>query len=81
MGAAVASLGTFHVDATDLKVSDGTPFIQVRFTVPAASEREEDLAAQGVARRMREAVDKVAVTGANRLLRRRGGDWVPISRP
>lgn len=57
MGAAVAPLGSFHTDATDLKVRDGTPFIRVRFTVPAASEREEDAAAQGVARRMRGAVD------------------------
>ncbi len=78
MGAAVASLGTFHVDSTDLKVSDGTPFILVRFTVPAASETDEDRAAQRAARRMREAVDRVAVTGAHRLLRRRGGDWLPV---
>ena len=30
------------VDATDLKVTAGTPFIVVRFTVPAASEMDED---------------------------------------
>lgn len=79
MDAAVASLGSFHVDAADLKVTDGAPFILVRFTVPAASEREEDRAAQGAALRMREGVERVAVTGGYRLLRRHGGDWVPIS--
>ena len=77
--AAVASLGSLHVDATDLKVSSGTPFILVRFTVPASSEGEEDRAAEGAARRMGEAVGRVAVTGRHRLRRRRGGDWVPVS--
>lgn len=79
MDVAVVSRGAIHVDATDLKVRDRTPLILVRFTVPAASEREEDLAAEGVARFAREAVDRVAVTGAHRLLRRCGGDWVPVS--
>lgn len=79
MDAAVASLGSLHIDATDLKVNDGAPFILVRFTVPAASKAEEDRAAQGAARRMREGVERVAVTGGHRLLRRRGGNWVPIS--
>lgn len=79
MGAAVVSLRMLHVDTTDLKVSDGTPFILVRFTVPAASEVEEDRAAGVAARRMREAVGRIADTGRLRLLRRRGGDWVPIN--
>lgn len=78
MDTAVASLGKLHVDTTDLKVNDSTAFILVRFTVPAASETDEDRAAQGVARRMRGAVERVAVTEAHRPLRRRGGDWVPI---
>lgn len=60
-------------------VSDGSPFILVRFTVPPASEADEDRAAEGAAGRMREAVERVAVTGRHRVLRRRGGDWVPIS--
>lgn len=79
MDAAVASLGSLHVDATDLQVSDGAPFIFVRFTVPAASETEEDRAAGVAARRMRDAVGRIADTGRLRLLRRRGGDWVPIN--
>lgn len=79
MDAAVASLGSLHVDATDLKVSDEAPFILVRFTVPAASEMEEDRAAQGAACRMRDAVGRVAAIGRHRVLRRRGGDWVPVS--
>lgn len=79
MDAALGSLGSLHVDATDLKVSGGTPLIWVRFTVPASSELEEDRAAQGAARRLREGVERVAETGRHRLLRRRGGDWVPIS--
>lgn len=79
MDAAVASLGSLHVDATDLKVSDGTPFIVVRFTVPAASELEENSAARAAAGLMREGVGHVAVTGRHRVLRRRGGAWVPVS--
>jgi len=79
MDAAVASLGSLHVDATDLKVSDGAPFIVVRFTVPAASVADEDRAAQGAARHLRESIERLAVTGRHRLLRRRGGDWVPVS--
>ncbi len=79
MDAAVASLGSLHVDATDLKVSDGAPFILVRFTVPASSEMEEDRAAQGAAGHLREGVERVAVSGQHRLLRRRGGVWVPVS--
>ncbi len=69
MDTAVASLGSLHVDATDLKVRDGTPLILVRFTVPATSEMEEDRAAQGAADRMRESVGRVADTGRHRLLR------------
>jgi len=79
MDTAVSSFGSLHVDATDLKVSDGAPFILVRFTVPAASEADEDRAAKGAVRRLREAVERVADTGRLRLLRRRGGDWVPVS--
>lgn len=75
---AVASLGSLHVDATDLKVSEGIPFIVVRFTVPASSEGGEDRAAEGAAGRLREAVGRVAVTGRHRVLRRRRGDWVPV---
>lgn len=75
---AVVSLGSLHVDATDLKVSDGAPFIVVRFTVPASSETDEDRAAGVAARRMRDAVGRVAVTGRHWVLRRRGGDWAPV---
>ncbi len=79
MDTAVASFGSLHVDATDLKVSDGTPFIRLRFTVPAASEAEEDRAAQEAAHRVRNAVERIAGTGRFRVLRRRGGNWVPVS--
>lgn len=78
MDAALASLGTHHVDAADIKVSDGTPLILVRFTVRASSEAEEDTAAQVAARRTCEAVERVASTGRHRLLRRRYGSWLPI---
>ena len=78
MDAALASLGTQHVDAADIKVSDGTPLILVRFTVRASSEGEEDAAAQVAARRRYEAVERVASTKRHRPLRRRHGSWQPI---
>jgi hypothetical protein len=78
MDAAVASLGIHHVDATDLTVSNGTPRILVRFTVPASSEVEEDRAAHVAARRVLEAVARVAGTGHHWLLRRRAGRWLTV---
>ena len=78
MDAALGSLGTHHVDATDIKVIDGTPLILVRFTVPASNEAAEDTAAQVAARLTVEAVERVAGTARPRLLRRRHGTWLPI---
>lgn len=46
--------------------------------MPAASEMEEDRAAEGAAHRTLEGVERVAVTRRHRLLRRRGGDWVAV---
>ncbi len=79
LDAALASLGTHHVDATDIKVIDRTPLILVRFTVPASSEAEEDTAAQVAARRPCEAVERLASTGfygAVMVLGCQSADWI-----
>lgn len=78
MEVALVSLGPHHVDATDIKLIDGVPFILVRFTVLASGEAQEDTAALVAACRTREAVQRVASTGRHRLLRLRHGSWRPI---
>jgi hypothetical protein len=77
MEAAVSSVG-HHVDATDIKLVAGTPRIVLRFTVPASSEAGEDTAARAAAHNAREAVEHVASTGRNHLLRRRRGSWLAL---
>lgn len=78
MDAAVSSCEGQHVDATDVVVIGGTPRIRVRFSVAASSGGEEDTVAREAAAGMRRAVEQVAATGRQRLLRRRRGDWLPV---
>lgn len=79
MDAALLSLAAHHVDASDIRLIDGVPCINVRFTVPASSNAEEDAAAQVAASRAREEVQRVATTRGHRLLQGRHGRWIPIS--
>ncbi len=78
MDTAIASLAGFHVDATDIAVTAGTPRILLRFSVMESSETEENQAARLAAVHTREAVDAVAGTGQLWVLRRRGGRWLPL---
>lgn len=78
MDAALASLGGWHVDATDIAVTAGTPRILLRFTVPDSSDAEENQVARLAAVGTRDAVDEVAGTGQLWVLRRRGGRWLPL---
>ncbi|HEX2858059.1 MAG TPA: hypothetical protein VHO26_11390 [Propionibacteriaceae bacterium] len=77
MDAAVGSCG-HHVDATEVVVISGTARIRIRFSVPASSGTEEDAEARAAVVEMRRAVDRVADTGRQRLLRRRQGRWLPV---
>ena len=78
MDAAIASLDGFHIDATDIAVTAGTPRILLRFTVPDSGESAENHAARLAAVGARDAVDEVAATGQLWVLRRRGGRWHPL---
>ena len=78
MDTAMTSLGSFHVDATDIAVTAGTPRILVRFSVPDSSEAQEDQAARLAVVAARDAVDEVAVTGRLWVSRRTGGRWRPL---
>lgn len=75
---ATASLAGYHVDATDIAVTAGTPRILLRFSVPDSSEAAENQAARLAAVHARDAVDEVAGTGQLWVLRRRGGRWLPL---
>ena len=79
MDTARAAVLGFHVDATDIAVTAGTPRILLRFSVPDSSESEENQAARLAAVHARDAVDGVASTGQLWVLRRRGGRWQPLS--
>ena len=78
MAAARAALVEFHVDATDIAVTAGTPRILLRFSVPDSNESDENQAARLAAVHTRDAVDEVAITGQLWVLRRRGGRWLPL---
>jgi hypothetical protein len=78
MNTAIASLVGFHVDATDIAVTAGTPRILLRFSVPDSSEADENRAARLAAVLTRDAVDEVAGAGQLWLVRRAGGRWQPL---
>ncbi|HEY3340253.1 MAG TPA: hypothetical protein VGK18_17270 [Propionicimonas sp.] len=78
MESAQAALADFHVDATDIAVTAGTPRILLRFSVPDSSESAENQAARLAAVHTRDAVSEVAGTGQLWVLRRRGGRWLPL---
>lgn len=79
MDAALLSLDAHHIDASDIRLTDGVPSIIVRFTVSASSDAQEDAAAQVPVSRGCEGVQRVATTRGHRLLRGRHGRWLPIS--
>lgn len=78
MDTAQDALGDFHVDATDIAVTAGTPRILLRFSVPDSSVAEENQVARLAAVHTRDAVDVVASTGQLWVLRRTGGRWRPL---
>ena len=79
MAAAVAALGTrHHVESNQLDIAGGVPQLNLRFLVEATEHSGENSQALESAALMRDAVERVAVTGALLVLRRSRGRWAPV---
>ncbi len=79
MASAVEALGTrHHVEANQLDIVRGVPQISLRFLVEARDFSGENSEAQLSASMMRDAVERVAVTGRLSVLRRIRGKWAPV---
>lgn len=82
MDTAVAALSERHlVEANQLDVVAGVPRITLRFAVEASTDDDENAHACSAAFALRQKVERVATTGAPRVLRRRRGKWLPVTRP
>ena len=79
MAAAVEALETrHHVEANQLELAGGVPQLSLRFLVEATSYSGENNQARESAAVMRDAVERVAVTGNLTVLRRNRGRWAPV---
>ncbi|WP_247046114.1 hypothetical protein [Arthrobacter rhizosphaerae] len=79
MTAAVEALETrHHVESNQLDIAGGVPQLNLRFLVEATEYNGENSQARSSASMMRDAVERVAVTGSLQVLRRNRGRWAPI---
>lgn len=79
MDAAVEALGTrHHVEAHQLELAGGVPQLNLRFLVEATAYTAENSQALEAAAMMRDAVERVAITGNLTVLRRNRGRWAPV---
>ncbi|WP_432397069.1 hypothetical protein ACRQ5B_03710 [Pseudarthrobacter sp. L19] len=79
MDAAVEALGTrHHVEAHQLELAGGVPQLNLRFQVEATAYAAESSQALEAAAMMRDAVERVALTGNLTVLRRNRGRWAPV---
>ncbi|MDR6639766.1 hypothetical protein [Paenarthrobacter nitroguajacolicus] len=79
MAAAVEALETrHHVESNQLDIVSGVPQISLRFTVGDRDYAGENDEARTSAAMMRDAVERVALTGSLYVLRRNRGRWSPI---
>jgi hypothetical protein len=79
MAAAVEALETrHHVESNQLELAGGVPQLNLRFLVNATSYSGENGQARESAAMMRDAVERVAVTGTLTVLRRNRGRWAPV---
>ncbi|WP_346960531.1 hypothetical protein [uncultured Arthrobacter sp.] len=79
MAAAVEALGTrHHVESNQLEIASGVPQLNLRFLVDATAYAAENSQALESAAMMRDAVERVAVTGPLTVLRRNRGRWAPV---
>ncbi|MDQ0616966.1 hypothetical protein [Arthrobacter globiformis] len=79
MDTAVESLGSrHHVESNQLELAGGVPQLNLRFLVEATEYNRENSAARESAAVMRDAVERVALTGSLSVLRRNRGRWAPV---
>jgi muconolactone delta-isomerase len=79
MAAAVEALETrHHVESHQLQLAGGVPQLNLRFLVEPAEYSGENQQAREAAAMMRDAVERVALTGSLTLLRRIRGRWTPV---
>lgn len=79
MDTAVEVLGTrHHVESHQLQIAGGVPQLNLRFLVEATEDSGENQQARESAAMMRDAVERVALTGALSVLRRSRGKWLPV---
>ncbi|KQR01936.1 hypothetical protein ASF72_12255 [Arthrobacter sp. Leaf141] len=79
MDAAVEALGTrHHVESHQLQLAGGVPQLHLRFLVEPTEYSGENQQALQSAAMMRDAVERVALTGALLVLRRNRGRWAPV---
>lgn len=79
MDAAVEALGTrHHVESNQLQIAGGVPQLNLRFLVEATEYSGENRQARESAAMMRDAVERVALTGSLTVLRRNRGRWAPL---
>ncbi|MFJ5957558.1 hypothetical protein ACIQC5_16565 [Paenarthrobacter sp. NPDC092416] len=79
MAAALEALETrHHVESNQLDIVGGVPQISLRFLVDARDYVGENNEARTSAAMMRDAVERVALTGSLYVLRRSRGRWAPV---
>ena len=79
MDTAVESLGSrHHVESHQLELAGGAPQLNLRFLVEPTEYSGENSAARESAAVMRDAVERVALTGSLSVLRRSRGRWTPV---
>lgn len=79
MAAAVEALETrHHVESNQLDIVGGVPQISLRFMVQAGEYSGENSEARTSAAMVRDAVERVALTGSLYVLRRSRGKWAPV---
>jgi hypothetical protein len=66
------------VESNQLQIAGGVPELNLRFLVEATGYTGENNQARESAAMMRDAVERVAVTGALLVLRRSRGRWAPV---
>lgn len=79
MDAAVEALGTrHHVESQQLQIAGGVPQLNLRFLVEPTGYSGENRQAVESGAMMRDAVERVALTGTLTVLRRSRGRWLPV---
>jgi hypothetical protein len=66
------------VESNQLEIAGGVPQLNLRFLVEATEYIGENQQARESAAMMRDAVERVALTGSLMVLRRVRGRWAPV---